>query len=52
MEIDLLQATAQVGFPIAVAVYLLYERSKFNEKISVTLDRVAQALERIEGRIK
>jgi YvrJ protein family len=47
-EMDMLSAIAQVGFPIAVTVYLLIERSKFNEKITENLARITEALERIE----
>jgi len=48
-EIELLPAVAQVGFPIAVTVYLLLERTKFNEKITEHLARITEALERIES---
>lgn len=47
-EIDLLPAVARVGFPIAVTVYLLFERTKFNEKITENLARITEVLDRIE----
>jgi len=37
-------------FSISMCVYLLYERSKFNEKLAVTLDRISEALERLEAK--
>lgn len=40
------------AFAISVAVFLLYERSKFNEKVAVTLDSVTKTLERIETNMR
>jgi len=39
------------GFAVTVAVYLLYERSKFNLHISENLVRVSECVERIETAI-
>lgn len=41
----------QNGFAIAVAVYLLYERSKFNVHIAECLTDACKALDRVEERI-
>lgn len=50
MDADTTKFFLDNGFAIAVTVYLLYERSKFNERISVTLDRIAETLSRLEQR--
>jgi len=39
-------------FSIGVAIYLLYERAKFNEKITQTLERITVLIESIENRVK
>lgn len=48
MELDLANFVLQNSFAIAVTAYLLYERSKFNEKLTENLVRIAEAVERIE----
>ena len=48
---DLLNYSVQNGFAIAVAIYLLYERSKFNTHIAECLTDACKSLERIEERI-
>ncbi len=48
----MLNYTVQNGFAIAVTVYLLYERSKFNAHIAECLTKACEALDRIEGRMK
>ncbi len=42
----------QNGFAIAVAVYLLYERSKFNEKLTKTLEHISTTMDLIEERLR
>ena len=49
---DLLNYSVQNGFAIAVAIYLLYERSKFNTHIAECLSEACKALDRIEARMK
>lgn len=41
----------QNGFAISVAVYLLYERSKFNVHIAECLKEACNSLERIEEKL-
>jgi len=38
---EMLSMVETQGFAIAVAIYLLYERSKFNEKIVTHLEKIA-----------
>lgn len=40
------------SFAIAVSIYLLYERSKFNEKIAVCLENVTLTLKDIKDDIR
>ena len=40
-EIDLVSVVTNQGFAIAVALFLLYERQKFNEKIVKELAKIA-----------
>jgi len=40
------------SFAIVVAVYLLWERSKFNEKIAVCLENVSITLKDIKDGLK
>ena len=42
---ELLPSVAEVGFPIAVAIYLLYERGKFNQKMVATMERISAVLD-------
>lgn len=44
-------SVVQNGFAIAVAVYLLYERSNFNVNIAKHLVQIAVMMERIERRM-
>ena len=37
----------QLGFPIAITIYLLYERTRFNYKIVQSLEKIVTILERI-----
>ena len=48
MEFDMVNYVVQNGFAIAVAIYLLYERTKFNEKVTESLVKISETLERIE----
>lgn len=52
MEVELIKFLVDNGFSLAVTLYLLYERSKFNERIAIVLDRISEAMERIEQRVK
>ena len=38
----------QLGFPITITIYLLYERTMFNHKIVKSLERITTILERLE----
>lgn len=38
-------------FSIGVTIYLLFERSKFNEKTAVTLERISNNLALIEAKL-
>ncbi|ATB56187.1 hypothetical protein [Methanosarcina spherical virus] len=40
------------SFSIVVCIYLLYERSKFNEKIAVCLESVSLTLKDIKDDLK
>jgi len=42
----------QNGFAIVVAIYLLYERSKFNVHIAECLTQACNTLDRIEDKLK
>ena len=42
----------QNGFAIAVALYLLYERSRFNQKIMTCLVKVSETLDRLEENMR
>lgn len=46
-----IEMITQLGFPIAVTIYLLYERSQFNIKVTECLVKVSEAVERIEAKI-
>lgn len=48
MEILTVEFIAQIGFPIAVTIYLLIERTKFNEKIVEQMTKISETLERLE----
>jgi len=41
MDVDLVTIITNQGFAIAVSVFLLYERQKFNEKIVRQLTKIA-----------
>lgn len=40
-EIDMVSIVTNQGFAIAVTIFLLYERQKFNEKIVQQLQKIA-----------
>lgn len=42
----------QNGFAIAITIYLLYERAKFNIKVSECMVKIASSLERLELSIR
>lgn len=49
---ELLTAISMVGFPIAVTVYLLYERARFNSKIIETQGNINTTLKLMAERLK
>jgi len=51
MELISPELITQIGFPIAVTIYLLYERKQFNENITLKLERIAELLNRLEDKI-
>jgi len=52
LEILTVEGIVQLGFPIAVTCFLLFERSQFNIKISECLVKITAAMERIEQRMR
>lgn len=48
MELDILGAVAQVGFPIAVASWLLIKGAQQHDRYIKLLERIAERLEHIE----
>lgn len=49
---ELLTGISTVGFPIAVSVYLLYERARFNSKLIETQGKISATLGLIAERLK
>lgn len=49
---DLIDIVTNQGFAIAVAVYLLYERSKFNVKVAEMMQEVSTTLKSIEVELR
>lgn len=43
-EIDLLNVITQQGFAIAVAIYLLYERTKMNAELTIIIKENTAAM--------
>lgn len=41
---EIIELATNQGFAIAVAVYLLYERGRFNQKITATMEKIAITL--------
>jgi len=48
MELDIINWISNQGFAIAVIIYLLYERSKINVRIVLSLEKMTMILDRIE----
>lgn len=44
---EIIDIITNQGFAIAVAVYLLWERGKFNQRIASSLDRIAIIVEQV-----
>lgn len=42
---------SQIGFPMAVTIYLLYERAKFSADITVKLEQIAILLDKLEDKM-
>ena len=51
IENTIIEWISNQGFAIAVAVYLLYERSKMNTKIVASLERISTIIYRIDRKI-
>ena len=51
MELLSPELLAQIGFPICVTIYLLFERSKFNADITVKLEKITNLLDKLEMKI-
>ena len=49
---ELVKIISTIGFPIAVSIYLLYERARFNEKIIRTQTDISMTLQLIAERLK
>jgi len=46
IEIDLIELVKQVGFPIAIAAYLLWERNKAMAKLTEAIEKITQVIEK------
>ena len=51
MELISPEMIAQIGFPICVTVYLLYERTQFNDDIVHKLEQITNLLDKLEDKI-
>lgn len=51
-NIDIVQLIGQVGFPIGVTIYLLYERTKDTKELKTAVENNTQALIKIEAIIE
>jgi len=51
MDFLSVETIAQVGFPIAVALYLLYERSTFNKEIVQTMTKISTTMDLIQNKL-
>jgi len=49
---EFIDAVTNQGFAIAVAIYLLYERGRFNQAIVVTMKEISIAMKSIETEIR
>ena len=49
---ELVAIISDVGFPIAVVIWLLYDKSKRDEKVVVALDRIMTTIDRLEERLE
>ena len=48
MELDIINWISNQGFAIIVIIYLLYERSKINIRIILSLEKITTILDSIE----
>ncbi len=51
MELINPELITQIGFPVAVTIYLLYERKQFNENITLKLERIVNLLDKLEDKL-
>ena len=49
---EIIETITNQGFAIAVAVYLLYERTKFNVKIAATMEHISIVMQSIESEMR
>lgn len=48
IETDLIQLIKEVGFPIAVAAYLFWERNRAMNKLTEAITKITQVIEKCE----
>lgn len=48
---DMVDLITNVGFPIAIVIWLLYDKAKRDEKVVLALDRIMQTVDRLEERL-
>lgn len=51
VDVESIQWITNNIFSISITIYLLYERSKFNEKITVALERVTIMLDLVAKKV-
>jgi len=45
------ETITQIGFPICVTIYLLYERSVFNSEITKSIVKITETLKKLEEKL-
>jgi hypothetical protein len=45
------ETIANLGFPIAITLYLLYERSQFNQKVIETMSKISTTMDLIQDKL-
>jgi hypothetical protein len=48
LEIDIVQLVGQVGFPIGVTIYLLYERSRDTKELKTAVENNTNMLAQVK----
>ena len=51
VEVDLVQAIGTLGFPIAISIYLLWERGKHTKDLTRAIYELGNLLKIIEGKM-